>query len=231
MPEKTMPGFMTYREAALIYRVLSDEEAGRLIKAVSRYYLSGSLPAPEGVAAEVYEVLCAGVDRGRESWESKRLSSLRAAETRRRKNASASCENDAAGRENDTAGRENDTAGRENVPSRDDDVTTREDDDAPSGDGDDTAGRENVTTRDDDVPTRDDVVTSRDDVVTTRDDVVTTRDGNNLNLNQNLNQNDISLPADAGAVPPCPVGTRDVKKKRTPGRTDPRRKTAPVFSY
>ena len=67
-----MGGFMTYREAALLYRALPDEDAAAVIKATVEYYLTGEIPELTGTLAGVFEVMRLGVDRGRENWERRR---------------------------------------------------------------------------------------------------------------------------------------------------------------
>ena len=67
-----MPGFMTYREAALIYTLIPFEEAGKAISAVSRYFLDGEETHLEGSAKKVYEIMTAGIDRDRASYQKKR---------------------------------------------------------------------------------------------------------------------------------------------------------------
>ena len=58
MKKHTMPGFMTYREVALIYAALDDETAGKVIKAVCDYYCFGyETDGFTGRAAEIYDTM------------------------------------------------------------------------------------------------------------------------------------------------------------------------------
>lgn len=65
---KGAPGFMTYREAAIMLTMLPDYEAGRVIKATAAYFLRGEVAELPGVCAQVFETMRGGVDRGLESW-------------------------------------------------------------------------------------------------------------------------------------------------------------------
>lgn len=66
--EKDMPGFMLYRESALIFSMMPDDDAAKTIKALSDYYLYGELPALEGRARQIFELAKSGIDRGREAY-------------------------------------------------------------------------------------------------------------------------------------------------------------------
>ena len=52
-----MPGYMTYREAALMFSLMPKEEAADAIKATVDYYLYGTIPDLTGVAAQVFEIM------------------------------------------------------------------------------------------------------------------------------------------------------------------------------
>lgn len=69
--EKTMPGFMTYKEAALLFTILGEQEAADAIKATCDYFLYGKIPELTGAAAKVFEIERAAIDRGRESYQAK----------------------------------------------------------------------------------------------------------------------------------------------------------------
>ena len=66
--EKMMPGYMTYREAALIFSLMPDEEAAKAIKATVKYYLKGELTELSGTAADVFDIMRASIDRGQEAY-------------------------------------------------------------------------------------------------------------------------------------------------------------------
>ena len=69
--EKIRPGYMTYREAALIFSLMPDEEAAKAIKATVRYYLHGEVPVLSGAAAEVFDIMRSSIDRGQETYRKK----------------------------------------------------------------------------------------------------------------------------------------------------------------
>ena len=69
--EKMMPGFMTYKEAALLFSILGKEDAAAAIKATCDYFLYGEIPELTGAAAKVFEIEKAAIDRGRESYRAK----------------------------------------------------------------------------------------------------------------------------------------------------------------
>ena len=65
-----MPGFMTYREVALIYAALDDVTAGKVIKAVCNYYCFGI--ETEGFTnrtAEIYDTMLCKMDKDQASYE------------------------------------------------------------------------------------------------------------------------------------------------------------------
>lgn len=66
--DKDMPGFMTYREAALIFALIDDTQAAAAIKATCNYYLTGELPELSGMAARVFEIEMSSINRGRKGW-------------------------------------------------------------------------------------------------------------------------------------------------------------------
>ena len=60
--KKDTPGFMIWRKAAIIYSLMSDEDAAKVIKATANYFLYGLLPKLDGVAASVFEIMKADID-------------------------------------------------------------------------------------------------------------------------------------------------------------------------
>lgn len=69
--EKIMPGYMTYREAALIFSFMPDEDAAKAIKATVNYYLRGEVTELSGPAAEVFDIMQASIDRGKETYRAR----------------------------------------------------------------------------------------------------------------------------------------------------------------
>lgn len=57
------PGYMTYREAAIMFSLMPEEQAAKAIKATVNYYLYGRETVLEDVAAEVFEIMKADIDR------------------------------------------------------------------------------------------------------------------------------------------------------------------------
>ena len=58
------PGFMTYREAALMFSLMPEADAAAAIKATVNYYLYGTVPEQiQGVAAQVFTIMRADIDR------------------------------------------------------------------------------------------------------------------------------------------------------------------------
>lgn len=63
------PGFMTYREAAVIFSLIGDAEAAQAIKATVNYYLYGKEPeALDGTAQTVFDIMKADIDRNNEKY-------------------------------------------------------------------------------------------------------------------------------------------------------------------
>lgn len=69
--EKEMPGYMTYREAAIMFSLMADDDAAKAIKATVNYYLYGECGHLDGVAGKVFEIMRADIDRGRVSYKKK----------------------------------------------------------------------------------------------------------------------------------------------------------------
>lgn len=67
--KKEMPGYMTYREAALMFSLMPDNDAAQAIKATVSYYLYGEVAELSGVAAKVFEIMRADIDRGKEKYQ------------------------------------------------------------------------------------------------------------------------------------------------------------------
>lgn len=69
MTEKTPPGFMTYRECALIFTFLPDEDAAAAMKAACNYFLFRKKPnGLSETAAHVVDILCADIDKNAEKY-------------------------------------------------------------------------------------------------------------------------------------------------------------------
>lgn len=66
---KQAPGYMTYREAAIMFSLMPDVEAAQAIKATVNYYLYGIVTDLEGVAASVFEIMRADIDRNNEKYK------------------------------------------------------------------------------------------------------------------------------------------------------------------
>ena len=64
MKEKQLSGFMTYRETAFAYTLISDEDAAAAIKATCRYFLYGEVSELSGPASEIFDMAKSGIDRG-----------------------------------------------------------------------------------------------------------------------------------------------------------------------
>lgn len=68
--EKEMPGYMTYREAAIMFSLMPDDGAAQAIKATVKYYLYGEIPEDiTGVAAQVFNIMKADIDRSRVTYQ------------------------------------------------------------------------------------------------------------------------------------------------------------------
>lgn len=60
----TPPGFMTYREAAIMFSLMQEPDAAKAIKATVNYYLYGTVPDDlSGPAAQVFAIMQADIDR------------------------------------------------------------------------------------------------------------------------------------------------------------------------
>lgn len=66
---KEAPGYMTYREAAIMFSLMPDEEAAQAIKATVNYYLYGTMEDLDGVAGKVFEIMRADIDRNNEKYQ------------------------------------------------------------------------------------------------------------------------------------------------------------------
>lgn len=66
---KEAPGYMTYREAAIMFSLMPDEEAAQAIKATVNYYLYGTMADLDGVAGKVFEIMRADIDRNNEKYQ------------------------------------------------------------------------------------------------------------------------------------------------------------------
>lgn len=70
MAEKkaTAPGYMTYREAALMFSLMPEQDAATAIKATVNYYLYGTEAKLNGIAAQVFDIMRADIDRNNEKY-------------------------------------------------------------------------------------------------------------------------------------------------------------------
>ena len=66
---KEAPGYMTYREAALMFSLMPEPDAAKAIKATVNYYLYGTETELDGVAGKVFEIMRADIDRGKEKYQ------------------------------------------------------------------------------------------------------------------------------------------------------------------
>ena len=66
---KEAPGYMTYREAAIMFSLMPDEDAARAIKATVDYFLFGKVTDLSGVAGKVFEIMRADIDRNNEKYQ------------------------------------------------------------------------------------------------------------------------------------------------------------------
>ena len=82
MDEKQMPGYMTYREAAIMFSLMDFDDAAAAIKATADYFLYGTEAELTGPAAQVFQIQKASIDRGRESYEKRVLGGKKGAEAR-----------------------------------------------------------------------------------------------------------------------------------------------------
>lgn len=57
------PGYMTYREAAIMFSLMPENDAAKAIKATVNYYLYGQHATLDGVAAQVFDIMKADIDR------------------------------------------------------------------------------------------------------------------------------------------------------------------------
>ena len=83
MEKKSMPGYMTYREAAIMFSLMPDDAAAQAIKATVNYYLYGVVADDlVGPAAQVFSVMTADIDRGRVAYQKKCEGAQKGAEYR-----------------------------------------------------------------------------------------------------------------------------------------------------
>lgn len=67
--KREAPGYMTYREAAIMFSLMPDTDAAQAIKATVNYYLYGTVTDLEGVAGNVFEIMKADIDRNNEKYQ------------------------------------------------------------------------------------------------------------------------------------------------------------------
>ena len=63
------PGFMTWREAAIMYSLMPDEEASKAIKATVNYFLYGQVTELDGVASVVFDIMRSDIDRNNDKYQ------------------------------------------------------------------------------------------------------------------------------------------------------------------
>ncbi|MDD6090524.1 MAG: DUF6291 domain-containing protein [Clostridiales bacterium] len=63
------PGYMTYREAALMFSLMPEPDAAKAIKATVNYYLYGTEAELDGVAGQVFKIMKADIDRNNEKYQ------------------------------------------------------------------------------------------------------------------------------------------------------------------
>lgn len=66
-----MPGFMTYKEAALMFTLMGKEDAAAAMQATCNYYLYGEVPDLTGAVKKAFEIEKAAIDKGREAYKKK----------------------------------------------------------------------------------------------------------------------------------------------------------------
>ena len=67
---KEAPGYMTYREAAIMFSLMPEADAATAIKATVNYYLYKTMPDNlDGVAAQVFRIMRADIDRNNEKYQ------------------------------------------------------------------------------------------------------------------------------------------------------------------
>lgn len=57
------PGYITYREAAIMFSLMGNEDAAQAIKATANYFLYGKETELTGAAAEVFKIMKADIDK------------------------------------------------------------------------------------------------------------------------------------------------------------------------
>ena len=81
--KKDAPGFMVYREAAIMLALIPPEDAAAAIKAACDYFVRGMEPQSlDGYSAHVYETLREGIDRGAKKYQAKSEQNRKSAEKR-----------------------------------------------------------------------------------------------------------------------------------------------------
>lgn len=64
------PGYMTFREAAIMFSLMPEADAATAIKATVNYYLYGTDANDlQGVAAQVFAIMKADIDRNNEKYQ------------------------------------------------------------------------------------------------------------------------------------------------------------------
>ena len=81
--KKDAPGFMVYREAAIMLALIPPEDAAAAIKAACDYFVRGTEPQSlDGYSAHVYETLREGIDRSAKKYQDKAEQNRKSAEKR-----------------------------------------------------------------------------------------------------------------------------------------------------
>ena len=61
--QRKAPGYMTFREAAIMFSLMPDEDAAKAIKATVNYFLYNQVADLDGVAGSVFAIMKADIDR------------------------------------------------------------------------------------------------------------------------------------------------------------------------
>lgn len=69
MEEVKAPGYMTFREAAIMFSLMDDVAAAAAIKATVNYYLDGEIAVLDGPAKKVFDIMRVDIDRNNAKYE------------------------------------------------------------------------------------------------------------------------------------------------------------------
>lgn len=68
--KREAPGYMTYREAAIMFSLMPEKDAAKAIKATVNYYLYGTVPDSLcGSSAQVFNIMKADIDRNNAKYQ------------------------------------------------------------------------------------------------------------------------------------------------------------------